>query len=434
MSSDLSFLFQALVVVILPLAVLRCGRLRTSIPLVVVQIATGIALGPSLFGRFAPTYFEMVFNHQALERMSGIAAVAVLFFGLTTGLHLKLDNIRNNTRSFGVLAAASLGVPTALGFLVGLWIAARWPEQLGVDVTPVEFAEAIGICTGVTAVPVLGAILYEMDLLRTRIGEIALGIAGLSDGTLWIFLGLLWMTHNRPAAEQVPSVANLLALPLYLVLMVGIVRPLLRRAVVGQTSGAISEGAIVLVYAMAISSALLTQMLGLHYVLGAFVAGAITPRELREAIVNQLQVVTISLLMPFFFLITGLRSHIDFAAANFLEIFILATAAAVVGKIGATTLAARMVGESWATGVSLGGLLQTKGLMEVVVLTILLDGGIISVSVFSALVLMGVVSTALTMPLVRLTLPGRQTRMLYRKSGVDGSLNSSLLSKASATD
>jgi Kef-type K+ transport system membrane component KefB len=150
-----------------------------------------------------------------------------------------------------------------------------------------------------------------------------------------------------------------------------------------------------------IGSALVTQMLNLHYVLGAFIAGAVMPDELRRPILDRVQVMTIALLMPFFFLLTGLRTVVDVSSSVFLEVFSTITAAAVIGKLAGTAFAARIVGESWPNALALGSLLQTKGLMDLIVLTILLDQGIISVSIFSALILMPVVSTALAQPIAR---------------------------------
>ena len=149
---------------------------------------------------------------------------------------------------------------------------------------------------------------------------------------------------------------------------------------------------------------MITQILGLHYIFGAFVAGAVMPQELRKPLLDRLQVATVGVLMPFFFMLTGLRTLIDLGSSGFVEILLVTTALAVVGKVGGTALAARLVGETWATALSLGALVQTKGLMELIVLTILLDRGIIATNTFSALVLMAVLTTMLAMPLTRLAL------------------------------
>jgi len=421
MTPALVFLIQAIVVVALPVAVLRFSRLKGVVPLVVIQIVVGIALGPSLFGRLAPEYYQLFFNQTALAPLSGIGSVAVLIFGLITGLHLDPETFRGNGRATSIVAVASVVVPASLGCLVGYWILARHPEELAPGINPTEFAAAVGICTGVTALPVLGAVLREMDLLGRRIGHLALGIAGINDAALWILLGVLLTAVAGHAAGGIGVIISLVLLPVYLLVMTRVVRPLLGRLVTCRMqNGEVRERALAVVGAVAIASALVTEVMGLHYILGAFVAGVVTPEHLRKPILDRLQVMTVALLMPFFFMLTGLRTLIDPASPAFLEIFVAATAVAVVGKVGGSAVASRFTGESWPTALGLGALLQTKGLMEVIVLTILLDAGIISANVFAALILMAVVSTALAMPLARVMLAQTTGRRSAEPAGLAG--------------
>jgi Kef-type K+ transport system membrane component KefB len=407
MTADPIFIFvvQALAILVLPVAVWRGLRLRGAVPLVVVQILVGIALGPTLFGRFAPETYHLLFNPATLTPLWGVASIAVLLFGFVTGLHLDPADFLGRGRAFAVVAGASVAVPTAAGFLGGLWIIARQPGELGGGVGPVGFAIAIGICIGVTALPVLGAVLREMDLLGRRIGNYALGIAAVNDAALWLLLGGL-MTAVAGEAPGTPNMLlSLLGLPIYLAVMVWLVPPVMRRAAgVLLCDGRMRERALAGVCAVALGSAVITQILGLHYIFGAFVAGAVIPRELRQPLLDRLQVATVGVLMPFFFMLTGLRTLIDLGSSGFVEILLVTTALAIVGKVGGTALAARLTGEPWPTAVGLGALVQTKGLMELIVLTILLDRGIIATNVFSALVLMAVLTTMLAMPLTRLAL------------------------------
>ena len=405
MTPGLIFLAQALVVVALPVVLLRFSKLKGLVPLVVVQILVGIALGPSLFGRFAPEAYHLFFNNTALSALSGIGAIAVLTFGLITGLHLDPSIFRHNGRAPMVVALASIVVPTALGCIAGFWIVARHPQELAPNVSSSAFAAAIGISTGVTALPVLGAILREMDLLGREIGHLALAVAGLNDVALWIVLGVLLTAVMGNPAEGSATVIRIACVPVYLGVMLYVVRPLLGQMVVSRMRGGeVQERALAVVAGVTIASALTTEALGLHYIIGAFVTGAIIPENLRKPILDRLQVMTVALLMPFFFMLTGLRTLIDPGSSAFLEIFAVATVVAVIGKVGGSAIAARLVGHSWPTALALGGLLQTKGLMEVIVLAILLDAGIISANVFAALILMAVVSTALAMPGARLML------------------------------
>lgn len=403
MTHELIFLLETFVIVTVPFALSRVLRLSGMVPLVVTQILLGIALGPSLLGRVAPATYEMLFNPATLGPLSGAASIAVLFFGFITGLHIDVDRFRGRGGAFAAMAAASILIPAALGVVGGFFLGVRHPEALGPRGDLFTFASAIGICLGVTALPVLGAILRELGLLGQRIADIALGIAAVNDAALWILLAGLMTTTAAGEGQPSSVLVPLLFLPLYLLFMVQVVRPLLKQAVVSlMHDGTIGEAALVVVGATAIGSAVITQIIGLHYIFGAFFAGAIVPRELRQSILDRLQVMTIGVLMPFFFILTGLRTRIEPSSAAFVEILLVTTVLGVVGKVGGTAITAVLVGETWSCALRLGTLVQTKGLMEVVVLTILLEQGIISVTAFSALTLMAVISTALVMPLLRL--------------------------------
>jgi Kef-type K+ transport system membrane component KefB len=404
MSPELIFLIQAFAILVLPVMIWRGLFLRGAVPLVVVQILVGVALGPTLFGRYAPQLYHLFFNPATLTPLWGVASIAVLLFGFVTGLHLDPASFLGRGRAFATVAASSIAVPLAAGFVGGLWIALHQPAELGPSGGPLVFATAFGICIAVTALPVLGAILREMNLLGSRLANYALGIAAVNDGALWLLLGAL-MTAVPGGARGPHLLVSILGLPVYLAAMAWLVPRLMRRAAgVLLRDGRMSERALAGCCAVALGSAMITQALGLHYIFGAFVAGMLMPRELRQPLLDRLQTATAGLLMPFFFMLTGLRTLIDLHSTRFLDVLLLAILLAVVAKIGGTAIAARLGGERWTTGFGLGALVQTNGLMGLIVLTILLDRGIIAPSVFSALVLMGVMTTMLAMPLTRLAL------------------------------
>lgn len=401
MTPSLAFLIQALTVLALPSVLLRIPGLKRFVPLVVMQIVVGIALGPSVFGRIAPGLFHTFLNADSLSALSGIAAFAVLVFGLITGLHLDFGVFNRSARTVGAVVLANVIAPATLGCLAGFWILQRHPEELPTGVSWSEFTMAIAISAGVTALPVLGAILREMNMLPTRIGQLALGVAGIKDAVLWIGLGILLITGN--GGGGLSALTKLCLIPVYLFVMARFARPVLRRMVVTRVKdGAVDGPTLAVVCALTIASALATEAIGLHYVFGAFVTGVIMPTEIRKSILDRLEVVTIALLMPFFFTLTGMRTLIDFGSPAFVDVLFASTITAICSIIGGTAIAARLAGESWCDGFALGSLLQTKGLMELIVLTILLDAGIISVHVFAALILMAVIATALAMPLTKL--------------------------------
>jgi Kef-type K+ transport system membrane component KefB len=405
MSPELRLLVQALVILTVPVIVWRFFGLRRAMPLVCVQIIVGIALGPSGFGRLAPDLFQMVFSPAALTPISGIATMAVLLFGYVTGLHLEPTEILRRGRAFSIVAATSLGVPTIAGFLGGLWLSSLNPEEVGEGIGRFGFAAAIGISIGITALPVLGAILREMNLLGTRLGDIALAIAAVDDAVLWLLLGGLMAVLAGDGSGHYGLIVTLCGTPVYLFLMFRYVRPYMRRiAPLLLRDGRMSERALAAVCGVALGSATATELLGLHYVFGAFIAGALMPNELRHIILDRLQLVVIAVLMPFFFMTTGLRTFIDLGSLGFLQLMLITTVIAIVGKIVGAMLGARLTGESWADSFTLGALVQPRGLMALVVLTVLLDRGIITVNTFSALTLVAVITTLLAMPLARLGL------------------------------
>lgn len=407
MTPSSMFLLEALVIVAVPVALLRISGLKGLLPLVVVQIVVGIALGPSIFGRIAPDYFHMFASPATLASFSGLAFVAVLIFGMISGLHLDPDIFNGNERGFWPIAAASVVVPMTLGLLAGGWILARHPDELLPGVAPIEFMAAIGICVSMNALPVLAAILGEMGLFGSRVGRLALGVAGVNNLVLWIVLGVLLTAsagHGEDGQGFTPVYLFVLA-PVYVILMVRVVRPVLGRMImVRMPDDVVNTRALVLVGAATIASALATELMGLHYIIGAFLIGAIMPIKLRQPILDRLQVVTVALLMPFFFTLTGMRTLIDLNSPALLEVFVVTAAAAAAGILGGTAIAARLFGETWSVAVGLGSLLQSKGLTELIVLTVLLEAHIISTTIFSAMILMAVFSTAFAMPLTRLAL------------------------------
>jgi Kef-type K+ transport system membrane component KefB len=403
MSFTKTFLVQCLLFVPLPYILFAALRSRRVMPLAVLQVLVGVVMGPSLFGRLYPELFGEIFRAEMVSPLRGIALIAVLLFAFITGLHLDLSRLRGRAAALGTVASASLVVPLVAGVGCGIWILGR--DELAAA-HPIVFIFAIGICTSVTAMPVLGAILREMNLLSHHVGQIALSLAALNDAALWVMLTLLLAFLGAPGSA--PTL--LLLLPAYLGVMFWVVPRLLHRVAGPLTSRhGLTHSGLAVVGGVAVGSALVAQVIGLEYILGAFIAGVAMPPVLRRPTLDRIETVTMTLLMPFFFTLTGLQTFIDFTSADFLSIFLVTTALAVGAKVLGTAIAARAVGEPWPIALGLGSLMQTKGLMEVVILTIFRSNGLISEQVFSALILMSLVCTALTMPLTSLALGRRMT-------------------------
>ncbi|MFP5513274.1 MAG: cation:proton antiporter [Alphaproteobacteria bacterium] len=410
-SPALLFLMQALLLIAGPFLLWRLGGGRHIAPMVVIQILFGVALGPSLLGRMAPDLWGVLFAPAALAPLSGLALMAVVFFAFLTGLHLDPADFRGRGGAFATVALSSMVVPTLLGGALGWWLAGAFPGMTGPQATPGLFAAGFGICVGVTALPVLGAILREMDLLGDRVGRLALGYAAVNDALLWLLITavLAWASTDGGADGAADggggwAVAWVGILGFaYVGVTVLIVRPLLDRLLERVApDGRMGDTAVVVTCAALLSSAAVTELIGLHYILGAFVAGTAMPRRYAAAILDRLEHFSTLILLPFFFTLTGLKVNLTLDDPAQWTVFALATLATLVGKMAGTTLPARLTGESWPDALRLGTLMPCKGLMEVIVLTVLLEAGVLSGSCFSAMVLMAVAVTALTQPMTRL--------------------------------
>lgn len=411
MSSSITFLVQAMIIVGLPSLLWHTARARNVLPLAVVQKVVGIALGPSLLGQLSPTAFDALFPSSTMSALTTIANLAVILFAFTLGTHIDFASLRGRGSSVVQISAGSLLLPTALGIGAGWWLAHRFPSAVGSNATSTTFAIGIGICLGVTALPVLGTILREMDLLGDRIGQLALRCAALNDAALWVVLALLLAY----VAQHGGGVLLLSAgVPLYFLVMAGLVAPLLRRMAGTAPFG---DRHLVLVSVIAIASAAATELLGLHFVLGAFLAGLTIPRDWRGPVLQRLEPAAATVLLPFFFVTTGLKVRLDPFAAQFSTIALTALGAALIGKLAGTGLPARLSGERWGDALALGAMMQAKGLVVVVVLTILMDNQVIAAPVFSALVAMTIVNDILCIPLVRLGL-ARNPRALDRSASL----------------
>ncbi len=346
MSFTQTFLVQCLLFVPLPYILFAALKSRRVMPLAVLQVLVGVVMGPSLFGRVFPEFFAEIFRPDMVAPLRGIALIAVLLFAFITGLHLDLTRLRGR-------------------------------------------APALGIVSG---------------LLSHHIGQLALSLAAVNNAALWIVLTLLLAVLGAPGTAP----ALLLLLPVYLAAMFWVVRRLLERVADRLTQqDRLSDAGLAIVGGVAIASALVAEIIGLEFILGAFIAGVAMPTALRGPTLDRIETVTMTLLVPFFFTLTGLQTFIDLGSPDFLAVFLVTTAVAAGGMIIGTAIAARAVGEPWPVAIGLGSLMQTKGLMEVVILTIFRADGLISEQVFSALILMSLVCTALTMPLMNLALGRR---------------------------
>lgn len=394
------------VLIAVPAVILACragGALlrRLGQPPVVGEMCVGIMLGPTLLGRLWPAAEHWLLPPSVLPFTGVLGQLGLLVFMFLIGLELDLGLLRGHHRTAVVIGQASIALPLLLGVGLGL---AMYGSQAPDRVGQLPFVLFIAVSVSITAFPVLARILAERGMYGTRVGALAMACAAIGDVTAWCLLALV---VTLAAGTSTLGAANTAALTAgFAAVLVFAVRPLLARWARHErrTTGARHEAAVMAVLFSAVCLAgLATDRIGVHTVFGAFLLGAVMPRGTPavERAAGQLRSVAVPLLLPLFFVQTGLRT--DLGGMHDGHEWLWAGAillTAVVGKWGGATLAARSVGQDTRSAVVIGVLMNCRGLTELIVLNIGYDMGVIGSEVFTMLVLMALVTTALTGPVL----------------------------------
>lgn len=393
------FAIQAAVVVGLPYLIWRLSGLSRWAPLGIVQIVTAVLLSASVLGAAAPDLWAGLFPAKSHGVLDGLGWLAVMLFTCLTGARLAAAGRPRKGAKLVSVGVASTVVPLACGALFGAWLGATHPSFMGPGIPLLWFALGVGACLAVTALPILAIIVQDMGIQDHEIGKTALTSALFDDVLLWIVMAVVASAVAGKAVGTL-AVGMILLVFVHLLFMLFAARPLLARLwrSIEDAPGA-EAAAITLFLVVCALSAAATNAIGSHFVIGAFVAGVVMPAGVRERVAPVLTPVTLYILLPFFFIATAFKANADFSEPTLILVFVLATAVAVVSKTGSAALAARRHGETWPAALTLGVLLQTKGLMEVVALRMMLDAGVISGQTFGAFLAMAVVSTVATKPL-----------------------------------
>jgi len=403
----LSHLFVQLLVIIA--AARLAGRAFTAIgqPAVVGEMAAGILLGPSLFGAVAPEAFAFVFPAASLGALKLLSQIGVCLFMFSVGMELDVRHLRNKAHTAVVVSHASIVVPYFLGVVLAYFLFTRLAQP---GTTFMAFALFMGISMSITAFPVLARILKDRGLSQTYLGSTAIVCAAVDDVTAWSILAVVVAIVR--ATSVAASVLNLALVAGFVALMIGVVRPALRRGIglARLEAAEPAKGVLATVICVVVAAALCTEVIGIHALFGAFLAGAIMPQagDFRHKLALRVENFSTVFLLPLFFVFTGLRTQIGLV--NDLQGWLLCggiIAVATAGKLGGTAVTARIAGMGWRESLQLGALMNTRGLMELIALNIGYDLGILSPRIFTMLVLMALVTTTLTGPL--LTLFGGKT-------------------------
>jgi Kef-type K+ transport system membrane component KefB len=373
-------------------------------PVVVGQIAAGILLGPSAFGAIAPDFFQRLFPPESIPTLLSLSQIGLIFFMFLVGLEFTPELLRERRESIVVISHVSILIPFVLGTALALYL---YPRVSDAGVTFRSFALFLGTSMSITAFPVLARILAERHLQRTRMGNTVIACAAVDDVTAWCVLAFVVMIVR--AGDPAHFAMNLAMVAVFICLMIVAVRPLLVRLVPALARKSSAETVLAAVLLLVLASACTTEILGIHALFGAFLVGAIMPRQgaLTETLITHTKGLTTVIFLPLFFAVTGLRTNVGLLQQSSLWLCCaLIIGVAIVGKLGGATFSARSVGFSWRDASAIGVLMNTRGLMEMVVLNIGLEVGVVSRSLFTMIVLMALVTTAMTTPLLDWLVPG----------------------------
>ena len=389
------FLIAMAIIFTVPYLIWRVGKTDYYAPLVVVQILTGILLGPGILGKAFPEYYQFVFSAPVIQSLNGIAWWAVMLFVMIAGIELDLSKAWAHRRESSITAGLALGTPLLFGCAAALLLL-NGSSWMGPKALSWQFVLGVGMACAVTALPILILLMEKLDILRQPLGQRILRYASLDDIAIWGVLALILMDWDRVGRQ----VVFLLAFTLVCVFFRKGMRLLQER----------DRWYVALIWLAVVAFG--ADWAGLHFMVGAFLAGAVMDSDwFDQEKMDLLRHHVLLVLMPVFFLSTGLRTNWDVGGVAVFGVAALLLVASVSGKLLGIRLAGRIL--NWPAGEAsiIGWLLQTKALIMIIFANILLDKQIITHETFTALLLMAVASTMLTVPMVAPQLQGLKALM-----------------------
>jgi Kef-type K+ transport system membrane component KefB len=392
-------------VVVVMLFARLCGSLMPRIrqPRVMGEVLAGILLGPTLFGVLAPHLQATIFASDIVPYIGVAANLGLIFYMFLIGLEVDLGQLRGRARMTLVISNTALLVPLMLGMLVALPL---YP-LLAPEIRFAAFALFVGVSMSITAFPVLARIISERRMLKRPLGALALSAAAVDDVSAWFLIALA--TAVAGAGSGVAVLETIGWAAVFCLSMAFLVRPIMARAAVAyDEAGRLPGTWITVIFAGVLLSAITTETIGIAVIFGAFVMGLAMPRHagLSEDVTRRVEDFVLTLLLPLFFAYTGLRTNVALLdSGQLIAITVVLSALAIVGKYGGTLIAASVIRLPWRQSAVLGALMNTRGLTELIVLNLALSLGAISEALFTALVIMALVTTFMAGPLIRLLDP-----------------------------
>jgi len=379
-------------------------------PRVVGEMFAGILLGPSLLGWMAPGVSAYLFPAASLGFLNALSQIGVVVFMFLVGLGINPGELKRHGHAAVLTSHVSITAPFVLAAFLSFYL---YPKLSDDSVAFTSFALFMGAAMSITAFPVLARILTERDLLGSRLGTVAIACAAVDDVTGWCILAyivvLIRSAHN-PTSIWV-TIGGIVAFAL--IMIYGVRRLLHRYETIYRQRGQLSENLLALMLLLVLGSALCTEWLGIHLLFGSFLMGAIMPKEKKfvRYVLDRFETITVTLLLPLFFAFTGLRTNIALVKGQDMWMYCgLIILVATVGKLGGSMVASWLSGMPLREAAGLGTLMNTRGLMELVILNIGLDIKVISPALFSMMVLMALFTTFMTTPVLAIICPDRLLR------------------------
>jgi Kef-type K+ transport system membrane component KefB len=370
-------------------------------PSVIGEIIAGIVLGPSLLGLYFPEFSMALFPVESLGNLQFLSQIGLILFMFVIGMELDLKVLQNRAKEAIVISHASIVIPFALGIGLAYFVYYKFAPE-GVAFLP--FALFMGIAMSITAFPVLARIVQERGIHKTKLGAIVITCAAADDITAWCLLAAVIAIVK--AGTFVSSLYVILLAIFYVIIMLFVVKPFLKK--IGELYGTkdkLNKPVVAIFFLTLIISSYCTEIIGIHALFGAFMTGVIMPdiNKFRNVFIEKVEDVSVILLLPLFFVYTGLRTEIGLINDPYLwKVTGFIILVAVVGKFFGSALAAKFVGQSWRDSFTIGALMNTRGLMELVVLNIGLDLKVLTPEVFTMMVIMALVTTFMTGPALNL--------------------------------
>lgn len=381
-------------------------------PGVIGEIVAGIVLGPSLLGLFFPEAFQFLFPKESLTNLELLSQVGLVLFMFVIGIELDFSVLKNKINETLVISHAGILAPFFLGILASYWV---YEEYASTYTTFLPFALFMGISMSITAFPVLARIIQEKNMTKTPIGTLSIASAANDDVTAWCLLAIVIAIAK---AGSFMSALYTIGLTVgYILVMFLAIRPFLKK--VGEAYAnreVINKSFVAFIFLVLIISSATTEIIGIHALFGAFMAGVVMPPNMgfRKVMMEKVEDIALVFFLPLFFAFTGLRTEIGLINSPELwGVCLLLVSVAIAGKLGGCTIAARLVGESWKDSWTVGTLMNTRGLMELVALNIGYEMGVLPPSIFVILVIMALVTTFMTTPLLHIV-----ERFFARKEAV----------------